>query len=237
MIGVTNLDESAVVEPADRVAHVAHEHCVVADQQDCGATLAQHVHVIHAPPLKLFVADGDDLVDQQDLRVDVDRHRKAESDVHAARVDLHRFVDEVANAAEVDDLVHRRVHVFAAQPEHGAIEVDVLSAGEIRVESRPEFEQGRETAFGCDGSLGGAVDVGHQSQQGRFAAAVVADQAEERVGFDVQVDVSEYPEVVDIRRASDAKDGLLQAAWPVAIRRNRFETPETVISPMVMALR
>ena len=62
------------------------------------------------------------------------------------------------------------------------------------------------------------MDVGDEPQERRLAAAVVADEPEERVGFDVQVDVSEYPEVVDICRAADAKDGLLQAAWPVAIK-------------------
>ncbi len=95
----------------------------------------KHVHVIHAAALELFVAHCDDFVDEQDLRVDVDRHREAESDVHAARVDLHRLVDEVTDAAELDDVVHRVGHVLPGESEHGAVEEDVLAAGEVRVKA------------------------------------------------------------------------------------------------------
>ena len=72
MIGVTNLDESAVVEPADAIAQASHQGGVVAHEHDRGAVLAQPMHVIHASALELLVADGDDFVDEQDLGVDVD---------------------------------------------------------------------------------------------------------------------------------------------------------------------
>ena len=61
--------------------------------------------LVHALLLERRVADGEDLVDQQDVGVDVDRDREAEPDVHAGRVVLHRLVDELLDAGEVDDLV------------------------------------------------------------------------------------------------------------------------------------
>ena len=61
------------------------------------------------------------------------------------------------------------------------------------------------------------MNVGHQPQEGRFAAAVVADEPEEGAGLDVEVDVAQHPEVVDILVAAEAEDGLLQAARPVAL--------------------
>jgi hypothetical protein len=73
-----------VVEPADVVAQLDHEVGVVGDEDDRRACLAQHVHVVHAAALELFIAHGDDLVDEENLGADVDRHREAEADVHAA---------------------------------------------------------------------------------------------------------------------------------------------------------
>ncbi len=43
--------------------------------------------VVEAPALELLVAHRDDLVDDEDLRVDVDGDGEAEPHVHAARVD------------------------------------------------------------------------------------------------------------------------------------------------------
>ena len=40
MIGVTNLDESAVVEPAGAIAQASHQGGVVAHEHDRGAVLA-----------------------------------------------------------------------------------------------------------------------------------------------------------------------------------------------------
>ena len=52
-----------------------------------------------------FVADGEHLVDQQHVGIDVDRDGEAEAHVHAGRVGLHRRVDELPQLGELDDLV------------------------------------------------------------------------------------------------------------------------------------
>ncbi len=58
-----------------------------------------------APLLELRVADAEDFVDDQHVRVEVRRDREAEPRVHPRRVALDRRVDELADAGEVDDLV------------------------------------------------------------------------------------------------------------------------------------
>jgi hypothetical protein len=45
-----------------------------------------------------LVADREHLVDQQELRIGVDRDRETEPDVHPRRVVLDRLVEEVAEA-------------------------------------------------------------------------------------------------------------------------------------------
>ena len=58
---------------------------------------------VHALALERLVADGQHLVDEQDVGVDVHGDGEGEPHVHARRVELHLGVDELADAGEVDD--------------------------------------------------------------------------------------------------------------------------------------
>ena len=64
------------------------------------------------------------------------------------------------------------------RPENGAVEVDVVAAGEFRVEAGAEFEQRGDAPVHRDGAGGGLQDAGHDLQQGALAGAVFADDAE-----------------------------------------------------------
>jgi len=150
---------------------VRHEH-------DADALAAQRVEVVEAPALELLVADGDDLVDHEDVGFDVHRHGEAQPHVHAARVHLHRRVDEALETGERDDLVEHGVDLALAQPEDRAVEVDVLASRELRVEAGAELEQSGHAPACADPSIRGLVDPGHEPQERRLPGAVVADEAE-----------------------------------------------------------
>lgn len=49
------------------------------------------------------IADGEDLVDEQDIRFHLGSDGEAEADFHAGGVVLDRHVQEVADIGEVDD--------------------------------------------------------------------------------------------------------------------------------------
>ena len=66
---------------------------------------AEVLHPAEALLLELGVADGEHLVDEQDLRLEVRGDREREPHVHPARVALHGRVDELLDLGELDDLV------------------------------------------------------------------------------------------------------------------------------------
>ena len=78
--------------------------------------------LLHALALERGVADGEHLVDEQDLGVEVRGDREAEAHVHAARVALDRRVDELLDAGELDDRVEPAGDLLAAQAEDRAVE-------------------------------------------------------------------------------------------------------------------
>ncbi len=91
------------------------------DEEDGAPGAAELLHASEAATLELRVADREHLVDEEDLRLEVRRDREREPHVHAARVALHRRVEEALDAGELDDLVEARVdlaplHARGSQP-------------------------------------------------------------------------------------------------------------------------
>ena len=74
-------------------------------EQDRLAAAPELGELVEALVREAFVADGQHLVDEQHVRIDVNRHGEAEPHVHAGRVGLHRRVDELPQLGELDDLV------------------------------------------------------------------------------------------------------------------------------------
>ncbi len=98
------LAHPAVLEPQGRVAQRLDLVQAVRDEDDRLVGLAQRVHAPHALLLERRVADGEHLVDEQHVGVELADDREAQAGLHARAVVLHRRVDEVLEAGELDDV-------------------------------------------------------------------------------------------------------------------------------------
>ena len=114
LTGVTVGHLVALFEPDGVVAHVDHRLHRVRDDDDRLAVVLQLGEALQAFALEGLVADGEDLVHEQYVGLDVDRHREPEAHVHARGVVLHRLVDELADAGEVDDVVEAGQRALSA---------------------------------------------------------------------------------------------------------------------------
>ena len=140
------------VDAGSRGRRAARPPAVVRDEEHRPAGAAELLHPAQAAPLELGVADREHLVDEQDLGLEVRGDGEREPHVHAARVALHRRVDELLDARELDDLVEARVDLAALHPEDRAVQVDVLAAGQLGVEARADLEQAPDAPADLDAS-------------------------------------------------------------------------------------
>src|SRR5581483_8044623 len=200
----------AIAEVADGVQRVRHD-------DDRLAALAQLVELLGALLLELLVADGEDLVDEEDVGIDADGDREPESDVHARRVVLDRRVDEGREIGELDDLVELRRDLLAREPEDRAVEVDVLATAELGVEPGAELEQRRHATVDRDPPAIGSQDVGDALEHRALPRAVLADEPEARALFDLEAHVAQRPELV-VARAATAHERRLQALVPLVVQ-------------------
>ena len=138
-----------------------------------------------------LVADRQHLVDQQDVRVGVHRHREPQPHVHAGGVVLDRLLHEVGEAGELDDRVVAAVDLAPREPEDGAVDVDVLAAGDLGVEAGAELDQRGDAAVHHHPPGGRAQDAGDELQQRPLPRAVAADDAEGLAAPDLEAHVLE----------------------------------------------
>ena len=136
-----------------RVVRAAIDLHVVADEEDRPAARLATSSIL---PRHFFwnadVADGQDLVDDQDLRLQVGRDREGQPDVHPAGVALHRRVEELLDLGEGDDLVELAGDLGLPHPEDRAVEVDVLAAGQLGVEAGADLQERGDPAPEPDAS-------------------------------------------------------------------------------------
>ena len=91
--------------------------------------------------------------------------------VHAGRVGLHRRVDELAQLREVDDLVEAILDLALREPEHDAVDEDVLAAGDLRMKSGAELDQRGDAAV----DLHACPHVGLVMPATSFSAVLLPD--------------------------------------------------------------
>lgn len=197
--------DGGVAEFLDLAEGVRHE-------DDRAALLLELADLVEALLLELLVAHGQDLVDEEDVRVGVDRDGEREPDVHARAVELDLRVDELADAAEPEDVVELLLGFLLCETEDRGVEEHVLAAGEVRVEARTEFDERSEAPAPSDRPRAGLEDAADHLEQGRLARSVRPEQSDRRPGRDVEVDVLEGPEVLAVSApgATERDDPFLE---------------------------
>src|SRR5262249_18723994 len=158
------------------VAKPLHRLRVVRDEDDRPTAAFELGDLGEALTLVVLVADGEDLVEEQDVGLDVRGNRESESHEHSRRVRAYRQIDEALELGERDDLGHRLANPRAGEPVDGAVQVDVLTSAEIGMEARAQLEQRADASAGLDASRRRAEDAGQEPQQRRLPRAVSPDE-------------------------------------------------------------
>ena len=86
----------------------------MANEQHCAAGARYVSHFIDATSLKFSVADRKHFIDEQNILVEICGNGESQSNVHSARVMLHRSVDELLDFGKADDVVELAANFGAA---------------------------------------------------------------------------------------------------------------------------
>src|SRR3990170_2172165 len=169
VVGLARRHDVAALEEDGVVAELAGPGHVVGHEDDRPGCL----HEPHHPGLALRperrVACAEDLVEEEDVRLDRGRDAESQPGVHPGAVRLDRGVDELAKVGEVDDPGHSRDHVGVGDAHEGAGQEDVVAAAELGIEARAEGQQARDPTVDLDRALVRQEDPGEDLEEGALA--------------------------------------------------------------------
>lgn len=195
--------DRALADALDLVHGVAHE------QHGDVAVLDEMLDATLALLLEEHVADGERLVDDEDVGLGDGGDGERDARDHARGEVLHGHVHEVGQLGKVDDLLEVRVDELLGVTEERAVEVDVLAGGELEVETRAELDQGRDVTADDALALAGLQHAGDDLEHGGFAGAIGANQAHDLAGLHLEGDVLECAELGEEQFALHQLDEVL----------------------------
>src|SRR6266576_4755358 len=187
----TNL---AHVNPNPAVGETANLIELMRDEDDCASCAGDIAHLAEAFFLEIYVADGQDFIDEENLRLEVSSDSEGQADVHAGRVVLYGGVNEFFELGEGYDFVELALDFALAHAEDGAGEKRVFVAGQLGMKAGADFEERPAAAVNLRPTSGGTGDARADFQKSGFASAVAADEAEDFAVFHFEGDVFQSPE-------------------------------------------
>src|SRR5215510_4159753 len=113
----------------------------MADEQHSSAVARHLPRLLYALLLKGVITDGQDLVDQENVRVQVRCDGERQPQIHTAGKMLDGCVNEALHFGKRNDFVKPSVNLSLLHAQDRATQVNVLTAGELRVEARANLEK------------------------------------------------------------------------------------------------
>ena len=199
-----------MVEADDAPAVFLYVARIVRDEDERRAAVEKRPDAAFAPLLEVRVADGHDLVDQEDVGADGRRDPEANPRQHPGRILVEGRVDEVADVREIDDVLDEREHLLPRHALEDAVEDDVVATGELAIEARAEREHHGDASAHVDLAAIPLVDAADERERRRLAAAILSDDADMLALPDREADVVKRAEFRRVRLVAQQLEGMQQ---------------------------
>src|SRR5262249_23196782 len=114
--------------------------------------------------LKVRVANRQNFIDQQDLRIEMGRHGEGKFRIHPTRVALSRSVEESFDLGKGDDRIEMALDFPLAHSQDSAAEEDVFAARELGMESGSDLQEAADPPIQLRSSFRRLGDPGEDFQ-------------------------------------------------------------------------
>src|SRR5439155_23641601 len=102
-------------------------------------------HPADAFSLELYISHRQHFVHEQDFWLQLRRHCEGQAHVHAAGILLHRRIEKLFHLGKANDLVELALNLSPPHADNRAVDIDVLTASQLRMKPGPDFEQRSNT--------------------------------------------------------------------------------------------
>ena len=186
------------VEPEDFVAERPDLRKAVADKDGGGPVPDDLHHLCFALFPEGAVPDGQDFIQDQDIRLQQAGDGESQPAFHAGGKVIEKIVLELLKFCESDDLIVFFVHKLTGITEKGAPQECVFPHGQAAVKTAAELQQGGDGASADGIAFRGFHHAGKCFQQCAFSGAVGADDTQHISLFQREIDIPVRPEGFDV---------------------------------------
>ena len=141
-----------------------------------------------------------------------------------------------SQTGEADDIVELAPHLAAAHSENGAIEKDVVAAGELRMKTGSHLKQAADASLYPHPAGGWGRDSRNDFEQRGFSRAVGPDDCERLPFFDLEGNVLQGPEIAFFSRLGIVwkGPGLRFSSHPPAMNIREDLSPIDFAEPIAL---
>src|ERR1017187_42116 len=217
--------QSALLQPERASAEILnHRHVVTYKQHRPAFLVGDVVHLAEAFFLKCRIADGEDLVNKENIGFEVRRDGEGQADVHTTGIMLYWRIDELVDLREIDDLVKLAVDFRLGHTQDRAAQIDVLASCQFRMKAGADFQERADTSINPGQAICRIGDSRQQFQQRALAGAVAPDESNNLTALDIEGNVPQRPElIIRSRWVFPPRQGLQAATQTI---------PQRVMSPL-----
>ncbi len=123
---------------------------LVGDQNDRSAGSAEFLEFFIAFLPEERVPHSEDLIDEDDVRIDMCGGSKSQSDKHSVGVSFNGLIDKISDFGKGDDIIHFFMDLFSRKPQDHAVYKDILPTGKLGVEAASKLKHGSDLATNFD---------------------------------------------------------------------------------------
>ena len=99
--------------------------------------------------LEKYITYGKRLINDQDLRIDIDGHRKSQTHEHTTGVCFYRLMDKLSNICKIQDRLQLGINLLSGKTDHTSVEIYILKSGIFSVKSCSKLQKsGNPSIYG-----------------------------------------------------------------------------------------
>src|SRR5579875_288593 len=160
-------------------------------------------------------------IHNQNISVGMCADGKSKARCHAARIEFHRLIKEIADVGESGDIGKPGFDGGAPHPQYGAANQSILAACQLMIKAGTKSKNRRDPAIDFHLAMGWQGNAADDLQQSGFSSAIAANDADPFTAANIEADVPQDP-VLMIELFPMPEDRLLELIVAAHIELERL---------------
>src|ERR1700730_481778 len=166
---------------------------VMGHKKDGAFFAARLSHLAQAFFLKSNITNSQNFIDNENFRLKMRSDRKYHPNLHTAGIALDGSIQKFTDTRKISDLFKFVIDFLLPHAEDRSIQVNVFTAGQLRMEAGADLEKASHTATYANFAFGWVRNTRENFQECTFASAIGANDGDRVALLHIETYVTQRP--------------------------------------------